>query len=105
MIQLYECPTCGRDSAAFAEIEATGKIVCPACAPTPDSEPHDYRPVMLGGVALRDAEYVVIDEVRADWDMIEVYYKGRVLQISVELLRDPHFPTGEFVLRKLVDRE
>lgn len=48
MIQLYECPTCGRDTAA--EVLLAGLIYCPACAPTPDDVPHYYRPLATGGV-------------------------------------------------------
>jgi len=36
--------------------------------------------------------------------MVEIRYGGRYLLVSVELLRDPAFPLGSWVLRKLVDR-
>ena len=43
---LIECPNCGRDTAALVGIAGTcGYLACPACAPTPDKTPHDYRPV------------------------------------------------------------
>jgi len=54
LIQLYECPNCGRDSAAFVYDEIADKTYCPACSPTPNKTAHDYRPrlTMLGGVNL-----------------------------------------------------
>jgi len=49
LIQLYECPNCGKDSAAFVTTKDTlgGPVRCPACAPTPDKTPHDYRPLSI----------------------------------------------------------
>ena len=98
MFELYECPNCGKDTAAFVSIDGFGGPVrCPACAPTPDKEPHEYRPAEGRFTkAARTGEQVE--------GMVEIYYGGRVLKVSVELLRDPQFPVGTFILRKLVDR-
>ena len=41
MIQLYECPNCGKDSAAFTSVGE--KPYCPACAPPPGTVPHDFK--------------------------------------------------------------
>ena len=48
------CPSCDTHACAFAVID--GKTHCPMCAPVPDREPHDYKPLQTGGaVKLTDA--------------------------------------------------
>ena len=86
------CPSCGMQTLAL-----TTENHCPVCAPVPDRVPHDWHTVEgRFSKAARTGEPVE--------GMIEIHYGGRVLQVSVELLRDPQFPVGTFILRKLVDR-
>jgi len=58
--ELYECPNCGSETAALALVRGGtgGYLVCPACSPTPGTEPHDYRPVMLASTALETVNLV-----------------------------------------------
>lgn len=59
-MELYECPTCERDSAAF--VTKDGAIYCPACAPVPDKKPHDFKPVATGGVVDMKGRVVLVGE-------------------------------------------
>ena len=83
MIQLYECPRCGRDSAAYVKID--GLEYCPACAPTPDKEPHDYKPVLSGcdpqlaTKALRTGGVVKLTDAQAR----EILFHGYVVPAYV----------------------
>ena len=40
MIDLYECPNCGKDSSVFTA--RSGEVYCPACAPVPERVPYHY---------------------------------------------------------------
>lgn len=104
---LMECPTCGRETAAVAFTGAG--TFCPACAPTPELRPHNYRPVSgcdprlaakaTGGVVkLTDAQarelseppgFVVFDEAHAftesQWTAVKATFLGS--RVDVETLK------------------
>ena len=65
MIQLYECPNCGGDTSALAKVGR--KTYCPACAPMPGKKPHDYQPIMLGGIPVKECCGTVNEDGRRQY--------------------------------------